>query len=60
MTYDKQKLDEISQRKEKWETETVLKSFNKLPERGEFSTTSDIPVSRVYSPIDVAERRLLA
>jgi methylmalonyl-CoA mutase N-terminal domain/subunit len=55
LTYDKQKLDEISQRKEKWETETVLKSFNKLPERGEFSTTSDIPVSRVYSPIDVAD-----
>ncbi len=55
MTYDKQKLDEISQRKEKWETETVLKSFNKLPERGEFSTTSDIPVSRVYSPMDVAD-----
>jgi methylmalonyl-CoA mutase N-terminal domain/subunit len=55
LTYDKQKLDEISQRKEKWETETVLKSFNKLPERGEFSTTSDIPVSRVYSPMDVAD-----
>ncbi|MGA2768705.1 MAG: methylmalonyl-CoA mutase family protein [Candidatus Bathyarchaeia archaeon] len=55
MTYDKQKLDEISQRKEKWETETVQKSFDKLPERGEFSTTSHIPVSRVYSPIDVAD-----
>jgi methylmalonyl-CoA mutase N-terminal domain/subunit len=55
LTYDKQKLDEISQRREKWETETVLKSFDKLPERGEFSTTSYIPVSRVYSPIDVAD-----
>jgi methylmalonyl-CoA mutase N-terminal domain/subunit len=55
LTYDKQKLDEISQRKEKWETETVLKSFGKLPERGEFSTTSHIPLSRVYSPIDVAD-----
>jgi len=55
LTYDKQKLDEISQRREKWETETVLKSSDKLPERGEFSTTSHIPVSRVYSPIDVAD-----
>jgi methylmalonyl-CoA mutase N-terminal domain/subunit len=52
LTYDKQKLDEISRRKEKWEAETVLKSFDKLPERGEFSTTN-IPVSRIYSPIDV-------
>ena len=55
MTHDKQKLDEISRRKEKWEAETVLRSFEKLPERGEFSTTSSIPVSRVYSPIEVAD-----
>jgi methylmalonyl-CoA mutase N-terminal domain/subunit len=47
-------LDDISRSKEKWEAETVLKSFDKLPERGEFSTTSHIPVSRIYSPIDVA------
>jgi methylmalonyl-CoA mutase N-terminal domain/subunit len=53
LTYNKQKLDEISRRKEKWEAETVLKSFDKLPERGEFSTTN-IPVSRIYSPTDVA------
>ncbi len=55
LTHDKQKLDEISRRKEKWEAETVLRSFDKLPERGEFSTTSSIPVSRVYSPIEVAD-----
>jgi methylmalonyl-CoA mutase N-terminal domain/subunit len=54
LTYDTRKLDEISRRKEKWEAETVLKSFDKLPERGEFLTTSHIPVSRIYSPIDVA------
>jgi methylmalonyl-CoA mutase N-terminal domain/subunit len=54
LTYDKQKLDEISRRKEKWEAETVLKSFDKLPERGEFSTTSHMPVNRIYSPVDVA------
>lgn len=54
MMYDKQKLDEISRRREKWEAETVLKSFDKLPERGEFSTTSCIPVNRVYTPIEAA------
>jgi methylmalonyl-CoA mutase N-terminal domain/subunit len=55
LTHDKQKLDEISRRKEKWEAETVLRSFDKLPERGEFSTTSSIPVNRVYSPIEAAD-----
>jgi methylmalonyl-CoA mutase, N-terminal domain len=54
LIYDKQKLDEISRRREKWEAETVLKSFDKLPERGEFSTTSRIPVNRVYTPIEAA------
>jgi len=55
LTYDKQKLDEIIRRKQEWEAETVLKSFDKLPERGEFSTTSHIPVSRVYTPIEAAK-----
>jgi len=55
LTYDKKELDEISRRKEKWEAETVLKSFDKLPERGEFSTTSGIRVSRVYSPVEVVD-----
>jgi len=55
MVFDKQKLNEISQRKEKWEKETVSRSFDKLPERGEFSTSSDITVSRVYTPVDVAD-----
>jgi methylmalonyl-CoA mutase N-terminal domain/subunit len=54
LTFDKQELDEISRRKKKWEAETVLKSFDKLPERGDFSTTSHIPVSRVYTPTEVA------
>jgi methylmalonyl-CoA mutase N-terminal domain/subunit len=52
LAYDKQKLNEIIRRKEKWEAETVLKSFDKLPEKGDFSTTSNIPVSRVYTPIE--------
>jgi methylmalonyl-CoA mutase N-terminal domain/subunit len=55
MSTDKQKLVEIRQRKEKWEKEIVSKSFEKLPERGEFFTGSDIPVNRVYTPLDIAD-----
>jgi methylmalonyl-CoA mutase N-terminal domain/subunit len=50
----KEKLRELEQQKEKWEKETVVKSLDKLPERGEFSTSSDIPVNRVYTPLDIA------
>ena len=55
MEFDKQKLDEIRQRKEKWEKEIAVKNLEKLPERGEFFTSSEIPVSRVYTPPDVAD-----
>lgn len=55
MAFNKGKLDEIHERKEKWERETVAKSFDKLPERGEFNTSSGIPVARVYTPSDVAD-----
>ncbi len=47
-------LKEIRERKEKWEKETVLKSFNKLPEREESHTSSDIPVERTYTPTDIS------
>jgi methylmalonyl-CoA mutase N-terminal domain/subunit len=52
--FDKQRLNEIREQKEKWEKETVSKSFEKLPERSEFLTSSEIPVSRVYTPVDIA------
>jgi len=55
MTFDKQNLEEIRQKKEKWEKETALKSLDKLPEREEFSTSSDIPVNRVYTPAEIAD-----
>ena len=53
--FDKQKLKEIRQRKENWEKEIVLKSLEKLPEKGELSTSSNIPVSRIYTPLDIAD-----
>jgi methylmalonyl-CoA mutase N-terminal domain/subunit len=54
LTFDKQKLNEIKQQKQEWEEATVLKSFDRLPERGEFLTTWHVPLGRVYSPTDVA------
>jgi len=55
MLFDKRKLEEIKQRKEQWEKEIAAKSLEKLPEKGEFSTSSDIPVRRVYTPLDIAD-----
>jgi methylmalonyl-CoA mutase N-terminal domain/subunit len=52
--FDKQKLKEIKQSKESWEKETVSKSLEKLPEKGELSTSSNIPINRIYTPLDIA------
>jgi len=52
--FDKRKLEEIQQKKEEWEKEIVPESLERLPERGDFLTTSDIPVGRVYTPFDIA------
>jgi methylmalonyl-CoA mutase N-terminal domain/subunit len=54
MLSDKRKLEEIRQKKEEWEKEIVPKSLERLPERDGFSTTSDIPIGRVYTPFDIA------
>lgn len=50
-----EKLREIRQRKENWEKETVAKSFDKLPEKGEYSTSSEIINDRVYTPDDLED-----
>jgi methylmalonyl-CoA mutase N-terminal domain/subunit len=55
MLFDKRKLEEIKQRKEQWEKETAAKSIENLPEKGEFSTSSNIPVRRIYTPLDIAD-----
>jgi methylmalonyl-CoA mutase N-terminal domain/subunit len=52
---NEEKKNKIKRLKEKWEKETVSKSFEKLPERGEFSTSSEIPVNRAYTPTDIAD-----
>jgi methylmalonyl-CoA mutase N-terminal domain/subunit len=55
MLLDEKTLKEIYERKKKWEEEIVSKSFEKLPERDEFSTSSGIPITRAYTPLDIAE-----
>jgi methylmalonyl-CoA mutase N-terminal domain/subunit len=55
MAFDKRKLEKIQQHRVKWEKEIASKSFDRLPERGEFSTDSEIPVNRVYTPTDTAD-----
>jgi len=53
MLFDKKTLEEIDKRKKEWEKETVSKSLEKLPERAEFLTSSEIPIDRVYTPFDI-------
>ncbi|MDH5793316.1 MAG: methylmalonyl-CoA mutase family protein [Candidatus Bathyarchaeota archaeon] len=53
--FNKQKLKEIKQGKENWEKELVSKSLEKLPEKGEISTSSNIPINRIYTPLDIAD-----
>jgi methylmalonyl-CoA mutase N-terminal domain/subunit len=52
--FDKQKLKEVKRRKEEWEKGIVSKSLEKLPEKGEFSTSSNNPINRIYTPLDIA------
>jgi methylmalonyl-CoA mutase N-terminal domain/subunit len=47
-------LLELRDQKRKWERGTLAKSFDKLPEKGEFSTSSGVPVNRLYTPADVS------
>src|SRR5512136_1151596 len=54
--YDKSKLNEIQQARDKWEETTLHQSISKLPERAdEFITASSEPVARLYTPLDIAD-----
>jgi methylmalonyl-CoA mutase, N-terminal domain len=57
MTFDKQKLDDLSTSAEKWEQTTLKKTLEQMPERREtFMTTSSVPVERLYTPLDIADQ----
>ncbi len=54
--YDREKLKELREQKEKWEETTLQQSSARLPERKkQFITTSSEPIERVYTPLDVAD-----
>ena len=53
MLFNEKTLEEIHKRKKEWERETVSKSLEKLPEKAEFLTSSEIPIDRVYTPLDI-------
>ena len=55
MMTNEKNLHEIRQQKEKWEKETVVKSFDKLPEKGEYTTSSDIKIERIYTPAELQD-----
>jgi methylmalonyl-CoA mutase N-terminal domain/subunit len=57
--FEKDKLNEIRRQRQHWEKETVAKSFDKQPERGDFVTSSGIQVSRMYTPDDIADSEYL-
>lgn len=54
--YDKEKLAELAEAKDKWEETTLQKTLARHPERKDkFMTTSSEPIRRLYTPLDVAD-----
>ena len=53
--FDRKSLDEIRKQKERWEKEIVTKSFNKIPERSNVTTSAGIEIKRLYTPTDLGE-----
>ncbi len=51
--FDKQRLDEIQKKAKNWEEKTLPEWISRYPERkASFSTTSNIPIKRLYTPGD--------
>lgn len=52
---EEKSLDKVRAGKEKWEQGIVQKTLSKAPERKQsFTSISNIPVERLYTPVDVA------
>jgi methylmalonyl-CoA mutase N-terminal domain/subunit len=52
-----QEFERIRQAKEAWTRQTLRETVARLPEReGPLTTTSGIPLERLYTPLDLAER----
>jgi methylmalonyl-CoA mutase N-terminal domain/subunit len=56
MTFDKNKLDQLKQSHDNWEKNTLDPTLKRMPERRkQFTTQSDVPVDRLYTPLDIAD-----
>ena len=55
--FDKDEINRIRQMQADWEATTLKKELEESGEwKSEFKTLSGIPVKRVYTPLDLAER----
>ena len=56
--FEKKALEQIKADKEKWEEGPVKKTLSRAPERREvFTSISNIPVERLYTPLDTQDHR---
>jgi methylmalonyl-CoA mutase N-terminal domain/subunit len=54
--YDKDKLADLAERKDKWAETTLQRNLARFPERRDkFTTTSGEPINKLYTPLDVAD-----
>ncbi|MCZ2115863.1 MAG: methylmalonyl-CoA mutase family protein [Anaerolineae bacterium] len=54
--YDKAKLAELAEARDRWEETTLHQTLARAPERkASFVTTSGEPINRLYTPLDVAD-----
>nr|HMT22446.1 methylmalonyl-CoA mutase family protein [Promineifilum sp.] len=54
--YDKAKLAQLAEARDRWEETTLQQTLARAPERKEqFVTTSGEPIRRLYTPLDVAD-----
>ena len=53
--YARESLEQIASEQQRWEETTVAQSARRIPEqREQFSTQSDMPIRRLYTPVDTA------
>lgn len=54
--YDKAKLKDLAETRDRWEETTLYQTLARAPERrNQFMTTSSEPIERLYTPLDVAD-----
>lgn len=54
--YDKKKLAELAENKDKWEETTLQQSLSRFPERRDkFTTTSGELIRKLYTPLDLPD-----